>query len=46
MSASKVFVLCLLVAHFVVLGTMAAVVFRSDIKEWYLRKFRRGNDDG
>lgn len=43
---SRAFAACLLVVHFVALGTMAAVVFRHDIKEWYLRKFRKGNDDG
>lgn len=44
MSASRVFAVCLLVAHFVVLGAVAAVVFRNDIRKWLSRKFRKDKE--
>lgn len=41
MSSTQIFVLCLMIAEYVVLGLIAGVIFREDIKEWLRKKFRK-----
>ena len=40
MSNSDVFIICLMCAEYIVLGFMAGVAFRKDIKKWVRKKFR------